>query len=182
MNTRVLNLRVAGALAGCAGHGRSDAKATPRAPQPLVFVGDHGWDSATVRYSGVAYVRSNEIDVVLREGRMPRTGPFSGTLLGFSMALASGDPGWNLRVKAESDQVDVKKVHAAGEMLADSVVFRIRHVEPDSLAGMWFVVHEWRLWHRDGLPEIAPVAAARSTDVFRPGGTVAPAPVPPNGP
>jgi len=94
------------------------------------------------------------------------------------MALASGDPGWP-RVDVESEKVDVKKIHFADEMLADSVVFRMRHVKPDSLAGMWFVLQEWRVWHGDGPPEVARVGTARSTDVFRPGGTV---PVPPNGP
>ena len=168
MNIRALAFAFAAALAGCAQRAPSSQAAAPAAAQPLTFIGTRGRDSLNVRYRGVAYTRGNEIDLVLREGAMPVTGPFTGTFRGFSVALASGDPGWNLRVNTASDRVDVQQLHFADGVLADSVVFRIRHVEPDSLAGMWFVVEEWRLWHgSDGHPELAPVTVARSTDVFR---------------
>ena len=168
MNVRALAFLFAAALAGCARRAPSPRPAEPAAAQPLTFIGARGRDSLNVRYRGVAYTRGNEIELVLREGSMPVTGPFTGTFRGFSVALASGDPGWNLRVNAASDRVDVQQLHFANGMLSDSVVFRIRHVAPDSLAGMWLVVEEWRLWHDgDGTPALAPVTVARSTDVFR---------------
>ncbi len=179
MKLRLVVCIATAVLAACAGRGPSSA-ARPAAAQPLIFTTMHGRDSGSVRYRGVAYVRRNEIDVVLREGQLPATGPFTGTFTGFSVALASGDPGWP-RVELESDYVDEKNIHFADGMLADSVVLRFRGVKPDAFAGMWFVLHERRVWRSDSPPRVVPIAIARSTDVFRPGGAPAPAPPAPNG-
>ena len=170
MNRRPLALLLAVGISGCAKHASSSAAGEPAAAQPLTFIGTRGRDSLNIRYRGMAYTKRGEIDIVLREGSMPVTGPFMGAFRGLSVSLASGEPGMPLRVSVASDRVDVQKLRFANGVLADSVVFRIRHVTPESLVGKWIVVEEWRLWHSsDGTPELAPVEAARSTDVFRAG-------------
>ena len=175
MRIRLLAVVFAAVVAGCAKHAPSSSDVEPAAAQPLTFIGSTGRDSLNVLYRGVAYTRRNEIEIVLREGSMPLTGLFTGAFRGLSVSLASGDPGMPLRASVASDRVDVQQLHFENGLLADSVVFRIRRVTPDSLAGKWVVVEEWRLWHSsNGTPELAPVEAARSTDVFRPPHSVAP--------
>src|SRR4051812_37732442 len=87
MKLRFLRLVVAVSVVGCAKHATSSSAAPAAIAQPLSFVTTRGSDTVTVRYRGVAHVRRNEVEIVLHEGRMPGTGPFTGAFRGFSIAL-----------------------------------------------------------------------------------------------